>query len=451
MKPGQDMAGEQRASVMSAADVEQTVMRLRAFNGERGDWLFERAPMALSEAAALFLSERTGLMAYSLTGFPGKAVEAGKRIGMEPTMVREALGNFFAPVTKDALEDLRAAQLACSPPSRVLKPALVFHVLAGNLFLPGIESMMTASLCGACSLARCSSADREFPALWIDALRTVDAEFARGTAAGWWPHDERDVTRAAARDADAVVAFGDDSSVADVLAHAPPTARRIAHGARISFAIIAREGLESGNVPVIARALAYDFTVYDQQGCLSPRAAFIENGGGVTPAEFARLLCAEMAALAERLPRRALALEEKAALAQARDDALIEAACGGAEPGGVLLSATDQPDGVLADRSFIVTLRALKGYAPGCVNRCCDLRVFSEAGALRAALTPWRGRISTLALCGSQLRWQETADELRAARICAPGQMQKPPLGWPHDNRPALSDLVRYACADPIP
>jgi len=33
---------------------------------------------------------------------------------------------------------------------------------------------------------------------------------------------------------------------------------------------------------------------------------------------------------------------------------------------------------------------------------------------------------------------------LGAKRICPLGEMQRPPLGWRHDGRPALGDLVTW-------
>jgi hypothetical protein len=58
-----------------------------------------------------------------------------------------------------------------------------------------------------------------------------------------------------------------------------------------------------------------------------------------------------------------------------------------------------------------------------------------------------RGRVSTVGLAAPEDQDQDLATELArwgVARVCPLGQMQKPPLTWRHDGRPALGDLVAW-------
>jgi len=58
-----------------------------------------------------------------------------------------------------------------------------------------------------------------------------------------------------------------------------------------------------------------------------------------------------------------------------------------------------------------------------------------------------QGKVSTVALAAAPDRLKDVAGQLArwgVARLCAPGQMQNPPLTWRHDGRPALGDLVTW-------
>src|SRR3546814_20309550 len=76
--------------------------------------------------------------------------------------------------------------------------------------------------------------------------------------------------------------------------------------------------LDAVNAPVLARRAAWDVMRYDQQGCYSPHIFYVQRGGQIAPREFAGYLAGELANLQRRFPRRALDLEESAAVAKWR-------------------------------------------------------------------------------------------------------------------------------------
>src|SRR3546814_21099619 len=76
--------------------------------------------------------------------------------------------------------------------------------------------------------------------------------------------------------------------------------------------------LDAVNAPVLARRAAWDVMRYDQQGCYSPHIFYVQRGGQIAPREFAGYLAGELANLQRRFPRRALDLEESAAVAEWR-------------------------------------------------------------------------------------------------------------------------------------
>ena len=416
---------------MHELEARETVETVRRLAG-RVDTARVRAaaPAAIAAAARRLLE-----MAGDPDGDPAPLVsESAAAIGMHPRAAAEALRNLLAPMTGEALAVLQ--QQAFQPVAGAVPvgPRLVFHVLAGNLFVSGIESVIHALLAGAGSIVRCSAADRRFPLLWRDALAEVDPEMAEAVQVAWWPHDETGTTRGVAACSDVVVAFGGDEALRAVAALVPPGVRFVAHGPRTSFALISPDDLTGGRSAATAAALAYDLSVYDQHGCLSPRGVFLPAQADTAPEHFATLLAGAMRNVAERLPRRPLTLEDAAALARGRDEAILSAVATGDAP-PPLHSRPDDP--------FVVALRPCLPFVPGPADRFADLRAYADAADVAHALAPWRGRIGCLG-AGSPALWTDLAARLRAPRLCLLGTMQRPPLGWPHDGRPPITDLLDY-------
>lgn len=389
-----------------------------------------QAPSAIAAAARALLD---------LAGLPGGdpapvIVESAEAIGMHPRAATEALRNLLGRMTTEALASLQEQAIRPVAGAQPVPPRLVFHVLVGNLFVSGIESVVHALLAGAASVVRCSAADRHFPLLWQRALAGTAPELARMVAVAWWPHDDTDATRDVAACADVVVAFGGDEAIRAIAAQVTPDVRFIAHGPRTSFALLSPDDLSDDRAASTASALAYDLSVYDQQGCLSPRGVFLPAHAPASPERFAALLAGAMRDVAATLPRRALSLEDAAALARGRDEAILSAAA----TAGTLPPLHSRPDD-----PFVITLRPSLPFVPGPADRFADLRTYADASEVARALAPWRGRIGCLG-AGSPAQWADLATRLRAPRVCPLGTMQRPPLGWPHDGRPAITDLLDY-------
>lgn len=415
---------------------------LRQAGEECAPWLAGRAPEVLEGAAGRWMAALESRETV---------IRLADDCRMAPEMVREASRNFFPRIQAPALRRLQERWLGPSGPFpepdaggirlTPLPPAVVFHVPAGNLFLSAVESLIHASLCGACSLVRAPSSGREALFLWLTCLEEADPRTAQTVALGRWPRDASRLTGECAARADAVVAFGDDDSVRSVRNQVPPGTRFLAHGAKLSFAVIGAEALAADEAQLrrLARELAYDFSVYDQQGCLSPRAAFLQATDLDHALSFARRVRDAMAELAHRLPPPPLGLEEAAALTRTRANAAVESAAGGPMQ---LLSAMADP--------FVVTLSPARDYRPGCLNRNADLRVFGDLEELIGLLSPWRGRISTMGVAGAPEAGR-LARALRVPRLCPVGQMQRPPLGWLHDGHLPLVSLIDWSGQEMIP
>lgn len=410
------MLRDMSTGAKTTESVRQTLRVLRRVAGDNGNMLRSRAPEILARAARVILDEPSPLASL--------AFQAGVHCGLSRPMVREGLMNLLGTVTAESLRTVQ--RRGCTKSGG----EVVFHVLSGNLFMPGIESMILASLRGAASLVRTSASDPLFPRLWAEALRIADPEFDASLAVLHWPHTDTPCFEAAMDGADIVVVYGGDATVASLASLVRQDHIFLGHGTRHSFAIVDATALTPDHVHETARRVAYDVSVYDQHGCLSPRAVFVAANGPPTPCEFAVILAREMDLLARRLPRHPLTLEESAALARERDSALLDAALGADRK---VISLPTQP--------FLITLGNRPAGTLSATNRHADIRPFSDPEEVFAALQPFAGSISTLGIAGSTERWRSVLAGVSPARICSVGDMQKPPLGCCHDGVAPLADL----------
>lgn len=113
-----------------------------------------------------------------------------------------------------------------------------------------------------------------------------DESFRSALSAQVWDANDEPVV-ANLSDADVVVAFGRDASLAAIRAHCAPGAAFYGFGHRTSCGYVEREALSSQRGALaIARAVARDALLYDGEGCLSLHALFVERGGTVDPVDF---------------------------------------------------------------------------------------------------------------------------------------------------------------------
>jgi hypothetical protein len=191
-----------------------------------------------------------------------------------------------------------------------------------------------------------------------------------------------------------------------------------------------------------AAALALDCAMFDQRGCLSPHHIFVQQHAR----EFAMQLATAFSTLDSRAGRRGvareLALEDAAAIRRVREMARWRR-LGGAEV--ELWEDRNLHWTVVFDAAASFTL------SPG----FCAVYVspFSNPADLERRLEPVHGRLEGFALVAGESGACESSSSLRVNRlselassqavhgivkdcgatyVCAPGEMQSPPLDWPH-------------------
>jgi hypothetical protein len=268
------------------------------------------------------------------------------------------------------------------------------------------------------NLVRVSSNDPVFPKLFVESLREVDADLASSVAVLDWSKEESGLTRAAMAEADAIIAYGNDGTIAELRKLAPVGARFFGFGHRVSFGVIAKEAMIGKE---LADAGAFDVSVYDQQGCLSPHVFYVEQGARA----FAAILAEAMAAYQARVPRGKLTMEESVAIAQLRQTYEFR-------------SASDRRVAVWSGDGWTVIYEDDPSFTPSCLNRTVFVKPFDGFKHVERLA----GKISTVGLSPTN-KFAGDLARIGVRRVCSIGQMQRPPLAWNGDGRPNLSDLLQ--------
>lgn len=374
--------------------------------------------------------------------------EAPAMTGFSPEMVAEAIDLTFRGITVESLGELLDRELGnrrvldefCLHGrfrSQATGPRLITHFLAGNIPAPGIVSICLGLLLRAANLVKVSARDPLFPWMFIESIRDVDAELAELATALWWAHEDVEATKLALTSANAVIAYGDDSTVDALREQTPSGTAFLGYGHKLSFGVIAREALTVENLPALARAAAFDVSVYDQQGCLSPHMLFVEEGGQAGPRKFAHALAEAMAEYQERVPRGPLSVEEAGRLASLRT-------------GYEFRAQTDRRVAVWTSENpneWAVIYEDEPKFTPSCLNRLIFVKPTDGYKRVLSAVQRFAPSISCVGLAPLHERAIGFAAELAKLgihRICHLGQMQNPPLSWHHDGRRNVADLVRW-------
>lgn len=374
--------------------------------------------------------------------------EGAAPLRFSEAMISEAVDLTFGALTFEALGELLDRELGnrrvldefClrgRMHSRAVGPRLITHVLAGNVPSPGILSICRGLLLKSANVVRCSSNDPVFPALFVESLREVDAELAECVAVLNWPREEEALTQTALAAADAVLAYGDDVTMAALRKLTPETAQFLGYGSKLSFGVIAKEAMTPENLPILAEAAAFDASVYDQQGCLSPHLYYVEERGLLGPRKFAEALAQAMAAYQARVPRGPLSLEEAAATTKLRQAYEFR----GASDRRVAVWTSPTPN------DWTVIYEDDPSFMPSCLNRTVFVKPTDGFKRILDAVQRFNGRLSTVGVTPLNERAMAFAVDLAKMdvhRVCPIGQMQRPPLSWHHDGRPNLADMVRW-------
>ncbi len=306
-----------------------------------------------------------------------------------------------------------------------------FHIFSGNVPGVAVTSLIRSLLVKSATLGKTASGEPVLPVIFARTLHDVAPDIARCLAITYWPGDREMLLAAAIRQADVVVVYGGADAVANVSRRIAPEQRLVVHGPRISFGIVG-EAVDTQ----VTRDVAHAVSAYEQQGCVSPHVVYV-IGGEERARSFARAVAAEMARIAETMPRGVLSAEEAVAVRNART---------AAEFGGhAELFGEESAD-------YSVIYESDPGFRVSCLNRVLFVKaVADEREVLR--LLPNPGLLQSAAIAG--FAEKQKAELARALGLCGVSRITSfdrlpwPPMHWHHDGAAPLRELLWWQDIEP--
>jgi hypothetical protein len=99
------------------------------------------------------------------------------------------------------------------------------------------------------------------------------------------------------------------------------------------------------------------------------------------------------------------------------------------------------------DTSWTVVFEEDPVFVSSCLNRFIHVKGVENLDEMLRVAEMTRGQVSTIGLAAPKNEAEEMVKTLAhwgVTRVCPIGQMQNPPMGWRHDGRPTLGDLVKW-------
>ena len=369
-----------------------------------------------------------------ITGFDAEMVRLGLNAYLKtfraPQLQRFVAEDFANPKLLDEFQPRAKGGMA-----RALGPELLVHVWAGNV--PGLPlwSLVCGLLVKAPAVGKVASAEPLFAALFARLLAEVEPRLADALAIVWFKGGDIESERALYAEADTVLAYGGNETLAALRQQLPVTTRFLPHGHKLSVGLVSAAALDAQHLGTLVRAAALDVVRYEQQGCYSPHTFYVARGGRVSPREFAQALAGELSALQHKFARRTLSLEEAASVAGWRQRQELRGQDGSVELIGDASAA-----------GCVVYAEQAGPLLPCALNRTVQVQAVAALDETLLLLAAQRDFLQTVGIAASPEELHALAEGLGragATRICALGQMTAPEAGWHHDGRFSLLDLVR--------
>jgi Acyl-CoA reductase (LuxC) len=422
------------ASVSTIASITQSARRIRS--AER--CICERTVAALGQTAELWRRREFARRHETVA-------RLASALGMAPALLDESLDALLDSITVTSLKSLAATVPRAN--------RLLGFLMPGNVPGAGIHEVCAALLAGAGLLIKTASSEQLFFANFVRTLVEVDATVAaRVAVVNFARGDDAAMRELWAACDGGVVAYGDDASIAALSAAVAGRGARpfVGFGSRLSGALVA-PGASPSATEAAANGLARDVTLFEQRGCLSAHHVFVV-GAASEPRSFAARLASALAHLAGRLPAPPrLPLEAAAAIRALRERVRWRTLAQYAGDGRGYDVALWEGESITASMTTSMTWTVIYDGAaefsasPG--YRTVFVSALQSADELGERLGAAAGRLEAFALsapAGVRPGLEAGLRLLGVSYVCEPGQMQSPPLDWPHGGGGML-ELLRGA------
>ncbi len=296
-------------------------------------------------------------------------------------------------------------------PSRIVRVAIV---AAGNIPGVAVAPAVLLAAAGLPVVVKLARTEQWVLPWLLDCFHRRHPDLPTGIYADYWPADSEAIYQLL-QTAERIIAFGHTQTIRQLQEHHP--GKVLGFGHKFTIAYVAPAAF----TPQAAKELAKDIVLYNQSGCLSVQAVFVQGDAG-TAERVAAVLGNELDRLVNHLGGLALppaAIMKRHALRDTLD--LLGLKCWHG-----------------AKLEWLVTLVpefSLERLLGGNVVQVIPVHSAEEAFQ---ALNPFRKAVQGCALCVEAGRFAQLSSKWRAfgcSYVSLPGTMQCPPLDWPNENR----------------
>lgn len=307
-------------------------------------------------------------------------------------------------------------------------PRLILHVVAGNTANAALQSLAMGLLLGSKNRLKIPtgaedvvSAIDEFLAELRAELR-AEIEYSENLPDEWL------------RDANAVIVYGSDETVAHFRSKIRPWQKFVSHGHRLSFAIV------FDKQDYVAEMLAEDISLYDQQGCLSPHTVYVSEKVPGEAREVAGQLAAAMERFNRHTPRRVLTAGAAQEIQHLRSSYAFRAA----NDSRVCVWRSE------GSTDWTVIYEEDPQFAVSCLNRLVFVKPLPPVESMPEHLRLVRPHLSSVAIFPCSRENVDNVKGLGASRICKIGQSQSPTPFWHQEGQVSLAFLVDWVDVEGI-
>ncbi len=351
--------------------------------------------------------------------------------GYSVALLENSIDALLKPFTADALN---ALAMRCSRSNEASRPKTVGFIAAGNVAGAGMHEIAIALIAGAAVMIKAASAEPIFFSEFARTLADIDPDAGARIEVLHWRRARTDLTEALIANCDRVVAYGDDATI-DSLRGRPNV---IGFGSRVSAAAIGPGALAPSRIDALAELLVRDVTLFEQLGCLSLHHVFVVSADSLVARELAIRMSAALERIGKEMRPAIVPLRDAAEIRGVRERARWRAIAGEPvepfEGPGLEWTVVFEAKPAVED-SFKVS--------PG--FRTVHVTAVRDVSEFRGCIARVSGRIETMAVAGDE---SEDAgargfiEKIGIPYVCAPGEMQSPPLDWRHGGRSFIDTMV---------
>jgi hypothetical protein len=338
--------------------------------------------------------------------------------GYSVAMLENSIDALLKPFTRQALMAM-AARMSSSRRSH--NPKTVGFIAAGNVVGAGIHEVVIALLAGARVVIKTASAEPIFFAEFARTIAEIDQDAGARVEVHNWGRDRSDLTADLIDNCDLVAAYGDDATIESLC-----RPNVIGFGSRVSAAVVALDACGSSQVERVAELLARDVALFEQLGCLSPHQVFVVSPDDHAARDVAIQIAEALEGTIESMAPARITVRDAAEIRGVRERARWHAIAGESIE---LFEGRGLEWTIIFERrpDLSEPFKISPGFRTVHVTAVRDVPEFLDC------IGRVSGRIEAMAVAVDKSgNIGRGLAALRIPYVCAPGEMQSPPLDWRH-------------------